>query len=172
MGFPDWGQTQGGCTNQKEKLTGQVGVPWDQQAVHPGVSLHSHSSRAGGLCREPKGGGEGGWFFPVFFRVAPSSCGVPGAGATPVQSRRFHFRPSEGSNLLLHVFTFSRLENWVNVLRLSPPATNTQRSLRSERGTPRSAPMHYLRTHAGQGQGRQAGQVADRRKRHSQAGPA
>lgn len=36
-----------------------------------------------------------------------------------------------------HVFTFSRLENWVNVLRLSPPATDTQRSLRSERGTPR-----------------------------------
>ena len=27
----------------------------------------------------------------------------------------------------LHVFTFSRLENWVNVLRLSPPATDTQR---------------------------------------------
>ena len=49
---------------------------------------------------------------------------------------------------LLHVFTFSRLENWVNVLRLSPPATDTQRGLRSERGTPRSAPMHYLRTHA------------------------
>ena len=51
----------------------------------------------------------------------------------------------------INVFTFSRLENWVNVLRLSPPATDTQRGLRSERGTPRSAPMHYLRTHAGQG---------------------
>ena len=36
-------------------------------------------------------------------------------------------------------------------MRLSPPATDTQRGLRSERGTPRSAPMHYLRTHTGQG---------------------
>ena len=52
---------------------------------------------------------------------------------------------------VFHVFTFSRLENWVNVLRLSPPATDTQRGLRSERGTPRSAPMHYLWTHARQG---------------------
>ena len=45
--------------------------------------------------------------------------------------------------------------------RTSPPATDTQRGLRSERGTPRSAPMHYLRTHAGQGmadrQGRRHG---------------
>ena len=31
--------------------------------------------------------------------------------------------------------------------------------------------MHYLRTHAGQGHGRQAGQVEDTRKRHSQACP-
>ena len=35
--------------------------------------------------------------------------------------------------------------------RTSPPATDTQRSLRSERGTPRSAPMHHLQTHARQG---------------------
>ena len=62
-----------------------------------------------------------------------------------------------------HVFTFSRLENWVNVLRLSPPATDTQRGLRSERGTPRSAPMHYLRTHAGQG-------MADRQGRGQTGG--
>ena len=33
--------------------------------------------------------------------------------------------------LMRYRFTFSRLENWVNVLRLSPPATDTQRGLRS-----------------------------------------
>ena len=48
-------------------------------------------------------------------------------------------------------------------MRLSPPATDTQRSLRSERGTPRSAPMHYLRTHAGQG-------MADRQDRWQTGG--
>ena len=32
--------------------------------------------------------------------------------------------------LMRYRFTFSRLENWVNVLRLSPPATDTQRGLR------------------------------------------
>ena len=47
--------------------------------------------------------------------------------------------------------------------RTSPPATDTQRSLRSERGTPRSAPMHYLRTHAGQAwqTGRTGGRQAE-----------
>ena len=48
-------------------------------------------------------------------------------------------------------------------MRLSPPATDTQRGLRSERGTPRSAPMHYLRTHAGQG-------MADRQGRGQTGG--
>ena len=48
-------------------------------------------------------------------------------------------------------------------MRLSPPATDTQRGLRSERGTPRSAPMHYLRTHAGQG-------MADRQGRGQTVG--
>ena len=43
----------------------------------------------------------------------------------------------------IHVFTFSRVEFWVNVSRLSPqPLIDPQRSLRSERGT------HGFRAHA------------------------
>ena len=62
------------------------------------------------------------------------------------------------------VFTFSRVDFWVT-FRDSPPqpSIDPQRSLRSERGTPRSAPMHYLRTHAIQG-------MADRQGRRQTSG--
>ena len=43
------------------------------------------------------------------------------------------------------------------------PSIDPQWSLRSERGNPRSAPMHYLRTHAGQG-------MADRQGRWQTGG--
>ena len=75
----------------------------------------------------------------------------------------------------LTFFTFSRVEFWVNVPRLPPqPSIDPQGSLRSERGSPRfrahAPPSGPCRTGCKKGQGRQAGQGSDRRKRHSQAG--
>ena len=71
-----------------------------------------------------------------------------------------------------HVFTCRILGE--RFATLPPSHRSTHRGALGLRGAPPgSAPMHYLRTHTGQGHGRQAGQAADRRKRHSQAeGPA
>ena len=78
-------------------------------------------------------------------------------------------RTAVGSFPPLSTWARSRLENWVNVLRLSPLATDTQRGLRSERGTPRFCAHALPSDPCKTGHGRQAGQAADRRKRHSQA---
>ena len=96
------------------------------------------------------------FFFPDCPSIAPDpvspnpyllrACMLHAPACLALLARALFF--SSSPSIFDHVFTFSRLEKWVNVLRLSPPATDTQRGLRSERGTPRSAPMHYLRTHA------------------------